>query len=155
MSSQPIHNFSSTIDVIPSMNSTFTKLGEELGQEDRPRKRSVPPVHIPLLDFSKLNQPRPSVAKKEQAKVAGKDQIKANSKPYTTIEPRAKSALQMSAGDNMHGSNSKHASSVERPLDFANQKHIAAFESSGKFRIDLHDVQRMPKKTLTKEEPMM
>jgi len=24
------------------------------------RKRSVPPVHIPLLDFTKLNQPRQS-----------------------------------------------------------------------------------------------
>jgi hypothetical protein len=67
MSSQPIHNFSTTLEVGPieSMNTTFTAFGEEL--EDRPRKRSVPPVHIPLLDFSKLNMPRHSVVKKELA----------------------------------------------------------------------------------------
>jgi hypothetical protein len=39
-----------------------------------------------------------------------------------------------------HASNRKHTSSVERPLDLANQKNIAAFESSGKYRIDLQDV---------------
>jgi hypothetical protein len=35
------------------MNTTLTGFEREITDE-RPRKRSVPPVHIPLLDFSKL-----------------------------------------------------------------------------------------------------
>jgi hypothetical protein len=83
------------------------------------------------------------MVKKEPTKPVIKDQTyKSNHKAYTTIEPpRTKSALQMSSGEHVHhGSNKKHTSSVERPPDFANQKHIAAFESSGKYCIDLQDV---------------
>jgi hypothetical protein len=111
MSSQPIHNFSTTLEVgrVETMNTTFTAFGEEL--EDRPRKRSVPPVHIPLLDFSKLNQPRHSVAKKEvPAKV--KEAYKSDkSKVYQTIEPRLKS---------VHEDTHQSLQSVDKPLDLSN-----------------------------------
>jgi|LakMenEpi03Oct11_1017367.scaffolds.fasta_scaffold05399_1 hypothetical protein len=52
------------------MNTTLTGFEEINEERERPRKRSVPPVHIPLLDFSKLNQPRVSAAKKQSDVIA-------------------------------------------------------------------------------------
>lgn len=132
------------------MNSTITAFEGEFG-EDRPRKRSVPPVHIPLLDFSKLNQPRPSVIKKNQETQSKKEPIyKPQNKPYTTLEPRPKSALHMTSTEgSQHSWHAKH-SFGEKPVDLANQKHAAAEQT--KYRIDLQDVQRLPKKTVSKED---
>ena len=157
LSSQPLHNLSTTIEVLPnsSMNSTFVGFENDLG--DRPRKRSVPPVHIPLLDFSKLNQPRASVARKEVvqpqlvSKAANKDSVyKSLHKPYTTIEPRTKSALQMGNDGSRNSDTRKALGSMEIPVDLINQKNIAVDQT--KYRIDLQDVQRMPKNTLSKDD---
>lgn len=52
------------------MNTTLTGFDDINEERDRPRKRSVPPVNIPILDFSKLNQPRVSAAKKQSEVIA-------------------------------------------------------------------------------------
>lgn len=135
MSSQPLHNFSTTLEVKPnaSINTTFTAL-DDLG-EDRPRKRSVPPVHIPLLDFSKLHQPRGSVAKKDFTQAKGKEYLQQSKKAYTTIEPRAKSALNLSSDKD---SQAKHNNSIDKNLDLSvSHGKMGSVEKQMKYRIDL------------------
>lgn len=86
------------------------------------------------------------------SKVANKDQsssvYKSLHKPYTTIEPRTKSALQMVCDS--RNSDTQALASMELPLDLGNQKNVPIEQQ--KYRIDLQDIQRLPKKIVSKDD---